>query len=95
MTCMEEFNEVFPLHINKPDFFCKEDNQSCITVATTKKFTPRTKHIALKYHYFRRFVGTRIRINYVHTESQQADIFTKPVRSDLFPNKLRFMLMGW
>lgn len=99
MTLMEEINDVFPLYIDKPNFFCKvwEDNQSCIAMATTQKFSPRTKHIALKYHHFRSFVnGTdpKIRINYVHTEEQQADIFTKPVKPDLFP-KLRFLLMGW
>ena len=89
MTLMEEINEVFPLYMNKPDFFCKvwEDNQSCLAMATTQKFSPRTKHIALKYHHFRSFVdgpNPRIQINYIHTKSQQADIFTKPVRSDLF-----------
>ena len=68
-------------------------------MATAQKFSPRTKeHIALKYHHFASFVdgpnGGRIRINYINTEKQQADIFTKPVHPDLFV-KLRFMLMGW
>ena len=99
MIQMEEINDVFPLYINKPDFYCKvwEDNQSCIAMANAQKFSPRTKHIALKYHHFRSFAegeNLRIRINYIHTEKQQADIFTKPVRPDLFM-KLRFMLMGW
>jgi hypothetical protein len=97
MTVMDELNEVFPLQMNTPDFFCKvwEDNQSCISMATSQKFTPRTKHIALKYHHFKQYVESgRIKINYVHTEQQQADILTKPVRVDLFP-KLRYMLMGW
>eukprot|EP00956_Cyclotella_meneghiniana_P030506 scaffold76990_cov25-Cyclotella_meneghiniana.AAC.1 len=35
MTLMQEINEVFPLYIDKPNFFCKifEDNQSCIKMA--------------------------------------------------------------
>ncbi|EJK48402.1 hypothetical protein THAOC_32800, partial [Thalassiosira oceanica] len=98
MTMMEEVKEAFPqTYVDRPGFFCKvwEDNQACLAMATNKKFTPRTKHIALKYHHFRSFVdGGRIRINYVDTLKQQADIFTKPVKDDLFP-KLRFMLMGW
>ena len=97
MTMMEELKNIFPqLYVDKPGFYCKvwEDNQACLAMATSKKFSPRTKHIALKYHHFRSFVNRKIVINYVDTLRQQADIFTKPVCDDLFP-KLRFMLMGW
>jgi len=98
MTMMEELKLSLPvLYVDKPDFFCKvwEDNQACLAMATNKKFSPRTKHISLKYHHFRSFVDRRrIVINYVDTLKQQADIFTKPVQDHLFP-KLRFMLMGW
>ena len=96
MTMMEEINNVFPLNIGKPNFLCKvfEDNQSCIKMALSPKFTPRTKHIAIKYHHFRSFVGTKIAISYIHTDMQKADIFTKPL-SDASFFRLRFMLMGW
>jgi len=99
MTTMEEIDGVFKLYIDKLNFYCKvwEDNESCISMATKQKFTPRTKHIALKYHHFSSFVqgpDPKIRINYIHTEEQEADIFTKPVKADLFP-KLRYLLMGW
>jgi hypothetical protein len=97
LTVMEEINKVFPLMMNPPNFYCKvwEDNQSCITMETSQKFTPRTKHIALKYHHFKQYVESgKIQINYVHTELQQANILTKPVKIELFP-KLRYMLMGW
>jgi len=97
MTVMDELNEVFPLLMEVPQFSCKvwEDNQSCIAMATSQNFTPRTKHIALKYHHFKGHVKLgRIQINYIHTERQQADILTKPVRTDLFPN-FCYMLMGW
>jgi len=55
MTVMDELNKVFPLLMEAPQFYCKvwEDNQSCIAMATSQKFTPRTKHIALKYHHFK------------------------------------------
>jgi hypothetical protein len=54
MTFMKELHTIFPVHINKPNFFCEvhEDNQSTIRMAKSDKFTPRTKHIALKYHLF-------------------------------------------
>jgi hypothetical protein len=54
MTLMKELHTIFPVHINKPNFFCKvhEDNQSTIRTAKSDKFTPQTKHIELKYHHF-------------------------------------------
>ncbi len=83
--------------MNPPNFYCKvwEDTQSCIVMATSQKFTPQTKHIALKNHNFKKYVELGgILINYIHTEMQQADILTKPVKIELFP-KLCYMLMGW
>ncbi len=96
LTIMEEVNEVFPLMMNPPNYYCKvwEDNQLCIAMATSQMFTPRTKHIALKYHHFKKYLKLeKIQINYIHTEMQQADILTKPVKIELFP-KLCYMLMG-
>ena len=54
ITFLKEINKVFPVHVKTPTFVCKvhEDNQSCIMMATSQKFTPRTKHIAPKYHHF-------------------------------------------
>jgi hypothetical protein len=68
---------------------------SCIKVAEIPKFTPRTKHIAIKYHHFRKHVadGT-VSIHHIDTKQQIADIFTKPLDETLF-NHLRVMLMGW
>jgi hypothetical protein len=42
MTLMKKLHTIFPVHINKPNFFCKvhEDNQSTIKMATSDKFTP-------------------------------------------------------
>jgi hypothetical protein len=48
MTLMKELHTIIPVHINKPNFFCKvhEDIQSTIRMATSDKFTPQNKHIA-------------------------------------------------
>ena len=97
ITLLKEVNAVFPVHVKTPTFVCKvhKDNQSCITMATSQKFSPRTKHIALKYHHFRSFVkDRRITISYCRTTEQKADILTKPLADDLF-FKLRYMLCGW
>ncbi len=42
MTLKKELHTIFPVHINKPNFFYKvhEDNQSTIKMATSDKFTP-------------------------------------------------------
>jgi hypothetical protein len=77
-----------------------EDNLSAITMAESLKFTPRTKHIAIKYHHFCSRVNTLfnnygdIKLKYISTKKQIADIFTKPVDADSFFT-LRKMLSGW
>ena len=56
---------------------------------------PRTKHIVLKYHHFRKHVkdGT-ISIAYLESKRQIVDIFTKPL-GDLQFAALRKSLTGW
>ena len=97
LSLMEETATLFGLLTREPVFRCTvwEDNESCITVAKSPKFTPRTKHIAIKYHHFRRFVsdGT-ILINSIDTTEKIADIFTKPLGEKSFCY-LRHNLMGW
>ena len=97
ITLLKEINKVFPVQVKTPTFVCKvhEDNQSCITMATLQKFTPCTKHIALKYHHFRSHVKNgAIKISYCCTTEQKADLLTKPLAINLF-FKLRYMLSGW
>ncbi len=101
-TLMREMNEIFPLYLPSPKFIIKvqEDNQSCITMAENPKFTPRTKHIAIKYHHFWKHVITQatpdefIQNEYCSTNDQVADIFTKIVWDDIL-FKLRKHLLGW
>ena len=96
MNLMVELNVVFPMQLSKPGFcLVHEDNQSCIAMANSKKMTPRTKHIALKYQHFRHFVQReKIRIEYINTKAQLADIFTKPLPDCDFI-RLRNGLCGW
>ena len=97
MNFMVKVGEVFPIHNPKPEFHCKvfEDNNSCIRAAESSKFTPRTKHIAIKYHHFRKYVaGKTISISPIDTKDQLADIFTKPLDRVIF-RKIRLLLMVW
>ena len=78
---------------------CKlfEDITSCITIAEGERFSPRTKHIALKYHWFRSFLSgpnKLLEIEYVNTKEQIADILTKPIDKELFES-LRKKSNGW
>ena len=97
LNLMEEMRNFLPVRDDEPKFFCKvwEDNRSCIKVAESPKFTPRTKHIALKYHHFRRFVsdGT-VNIFPINTLEQTAYIFTKPLDTPQFVY-LRKKLCEW
>ena len=60
-----------------------EDNNGAISTASTPKMTPRTKHIAVKYHFVKGYFGkTRnpdhpFEIVKIDTLEQNADIFTK------------------
>jgi hypothetical protein len=97
MTIMKELHTIFLVHINKPNFFCKvhEDNQTTIRMAKSDKFTPRTKHIALKYHHFCSHIKNGyIEIIYCPTEDQKTDLLTKPLADAAF-FRLRHMLIGW
>jgi len=62
MNMMKELKDAFrTIEIQIPNFNCTvhEDNQSCISMATKQKFSPRTNHIALKYHHFRSYVNSK------------------------------------
>ena len=73
-----------------------EDNNGCLQLATIPKMTPRSKHIGVKYFWFRSQVGpaTGISIVKCDTKDMLADIFTKGLPLDQF-SVLRESLMGW
>ncbi len=72
-----------------------ENNRGCVDLANAPKLRPRTKHIGLKYHHFRSHVASgAIKIQWIDTNHQLADIFTKPLPLSTFES-LRYMLLGW
>ena len=73
-----------------------EDNQAALKLANLELpyMTNRSKHIAIKYHWFRAFVGKLWTVEPIDTKEQLADIFTKGLPKDLFEH-LRRKLMGW
>ena len=74
-----------------------EDNQACLTLANTPlpRMTPRSKHIAIKYHWFRSHLSsTTIVVKKIDTMEQRADIFTKGLGSTAF-RRIRSLVLGW
>ena len=74
-----------------------EDNNGTIATATTVKMTPRTKHVGVKYHFFRSHLtnaGGDFALARIDTNVQKADIFTKGLSPQKFAD-LRKLLCGW
>jgi hypothetical protein len=74
-----------------------EDNQAAIILASTDppRMTPRSKHIAVKYHWFRSHLKEgEIVITHVGTDDQLADILTKPLTRNKFESA-RKKIIGW
>ena len=59
------------------------DNTSAINISKNPIMHIKTKHISIKYHYVRELVQEKeVRMEYVHTKEQIADIFTKALPKD-------------
>ena len=89
LNLMKDISEMFGILEQRPIFSRKvwEDNESCIKVAKSPKFTARTKHIAIKYHHFREHVRNKtVKVVHVDTSEQIADILSnqKNISSQLF-----------
>jgi len=79
-----------------------EDNAGALTLANLEpgRETPRSKHYAVKYHWFREHLkpddnGTvDTKVVKIDTEIQLADILTKGLRTKRF-QEVRRLLCGW
>ena len=94
---IKELSTFIEMEEHKPKMKIRvyEDNEGAICMANALKFTPRTKHIALKYHHFRSHVKNKIiEILSIDTDEQTADILTKPLETTSF-EYLRKKLCCW
>lgn len=63
----------------------KVDNKSAIALAKNPVHHERSKHIDTRYHFIREHVEKgSVRLEYVKTENQLADILTKPLGRQRF-----------
>jgi hypothetical protein len=71
-----EYDEPIPI-------YC--DNTSSINISKNLVMHSKTKHIPIKYHFLRQQVAEKnIRVEYVGTKEQVADIFKKPLPWEAF-----------
>jgi hypothetical protein len=87
-----EMQTVTQMHIK-----IHEDNIGALTLGKLKpqRMTPRSKHYAIKYHWFCKQIRPRnIELVKISSEDQLGDLFTKGL-SQIFFSRLRKKLMGW
>jgi hypothetical protein len=71
-----EYDELIPI-------YC--DNKSATSILKNPVMHSKMKHIPIKYHFLREQVAEKnIRVEYVGTKEQVADIFTKPLPRESF-----------
>jgi hypothetical protein len=71
-----EYDEPIPIYF---------DNTSAINISKNLVMHSKMKHIPIKYHFLREQVAEKnIRVEYVGTKEQVADIFTKPLPQEAF-----------
>ena len=96
---LEELGKTLELDFTKPVLIHStvfEDNNGALGLAESPKLTPRTKHIGIKYHWFRDKIGKDrgIELAKIASVDQKADIFTKGLTEETF-RVIRKLLMGW
>jgi hypothetical protein len=71
-----EYDEPIPI-------YC--DNTSALNISKNPVMHSKKKHIPIKYHFLWEQVAEKnIRVEYVGTKEQVADIFTKPLPRESF-----------
>ena len=76
-------NEVQGQNQNPLTIFC--DNQGAMALVKDNKYHARTKHIDLRYHFIHEAVEDgKIKVEYLPTEDNVSDIFTKPLAKPKF-----------
>jgi hypothetical protein len=74
-----------------------EDNSGVISTVTAIRMTSRTKHIAMKYHFFKSHINNKsgISVSKIDTDLQKAYIFTKGLVAPQKFAEIRKLLCGW
>lgn len=91
LTWLECLIGDFEVRVDKP-ITILTDSQSCMAMIKDSKLSCRTKHIDIRFHYVKEKVEHGdIRLQYVCTEENVADLLTKPLGAGRI-SKLRKMI---
>ena len=72
-----------------------EDNEACMTIATTTQTSFRTRHIRIEYHFIRdAILAKEVHLEYVPSTDNPADMMTKPLRGPVF-NRYRAAILNF
>ena len=83
MLWIKQQLEDYGMSQNKISIKC--DNTSAINISKNPIQHSRTKHIEIRHHFIRdRVQNEDITLEFMPTEDQLADIFTKPLNGDRF-----------
>ena len=75
------------------DIIIREDNEGPIKMATNRFSSRRTRHVDVKHHIVRDPVESGVvRIHYVKSREQPADVLTKALDFNTFETHARFLL---
>lgn len=70
-----------------------EDNQGCIALSSNPGYHGRSKDIDIRYHFVREKVESQeIKLEYITTQDQLADLLTKPLVKAKFEPLMRKVL---
>jgi len=95
---LKEIGEKCKLDFVKPAMIHSmifKDNNGALSLATAPKLTLRTKHIVVKYHWFKSHISKekRFLIVKVVSKDQKVDLFTKGLTAETFEH-VHKLLMG-
>ena len=71
----------------------RKDNEGAIKIVTNRFSSRRTRHVDVKHHTVRDVVESGVvRIHYVKSGEQHADVLTKALDANTFETHARFLL---
>ncbi|KAK9076575.1 hypothetical protein SSX86_004909 [Deinandra increscens subsp. villosa] len=83
------------LGVNVGETCVNYDKQGAIALSKNGVFYERIKHINVRYHFIREMINTKqLVVEYVNTNKNCADVFTKALPSSKFLDSLRSMGIG-